>query len=74
MNSQTARNVLRNLLSTDIAKDGSVKTAIEIAIEDMDALMIEDWHNGRYGKGLELREYLGYSEEEYDKYIMKITQ
>lgn len=74
MSSQTARNVLRNLLQTDITKDGSIKTALEIAIEDIDTLMIKDWHEGRVGNGLELREYLGYTEDDYIKYVMKIKR
>jgi hypothetical protein len=52
--------------------DGSIRTALEIAIETMNDMMIEDWHEGRVEEGLDLRVYMGYSEEEYNKYVMGI--
>lgn len=71
MTIQTARNVIQGMLNKGI-DDGSIKTALEIAIETMNDMMVVDWHEGREGKGLELRMYMGYSEEEYNKYVLGI--
>ena len=68
MNIQTARNVLQGELNKGI-NDGSIRTALEIAIETMNDRMVADWREGRAGKGLELRVYMGYSEEEYQNFL-----
>ena len=66
---QTARNVLQGEINKGV-NDGALRTALEIAIETMNDMMVIDWHEGRAGDDLNLRVYMGYSREEYQKYVM----
>lgn len=63
MNNILAAKVLKSHLNE--ITDGAYRTATEIAIELLFEDAVNDWHE-HYSSELSLREYLGFTKEEYN--------
>ena len=70
MDNILAAKVLKSHL--DEITDGAYRTATEIAIESLFEDAVDDWHE-HYSGELSLREYLGLTNEEYNRWLKGVN-